>query len=370
MEVQLFGEVSVYEPRGNYQIIVRSVQEKGVGALQAKFEALKRKLDAEGLFDPDAKKPIPRYPRTVCLVTSPTGAALQDMLNILDRRSPWLRVLLYPVRVQGNDAAGEIAAALRHLAKADNGLPPIDSVVVGRGGGSLEDMWPFNEEEVARAVHALPIPVVSAVGHEIDFTISDFAADLRAPTPSAAAELIAPDGDELHARLAGISNTLTNRVEGAIERWDERLEYLERGALKREPLRLLAEAEQEIDWKVEELSSALREAFAVREEELGELRHRLALSHPLRRLEAVSGEFERLGGRLLAAGDVALRDAAERVSNAAAALKNLGPDAVLSRGYSLTVGADGELVRSAADVTKGDRLTTKFSDGDVESVVE
>ena len=370
MEVQLFGEVSVYEPRGNYQIIARSVQEKGVGALQAKFEALKRKLDAEGLFAADRKKPIPRFPRTVCLVTSPTGAALQDMLNIFERRAPWLRILLYPVRVQGGEAAGEIAAALRHLAAVDNGLPEIDTIVLGRGGGSLEDLWPFNEEVVARAVEALEIPVVSAVGHEIDFTISDFTADLRAPTPSAAAELVAPDGDELRARLGGMEATLKNRVSGAVERWEERLEYLGRSALLREPARVLAEREQEVDWKAEGLSSALREALAEREEELGELRHRLALGHPLRKLEAASGRFELLSGQLQAACETALKGSLERVSIAAAALKNLGPDAVLSRGYSLTLDADGEVVRSADGVTKGDRLVTKLAEGEVESVVD
>jgi len=211
--VQVHGEISVYEPRGQYQMVVKQVQAKGKGSLQERFEALKRKLHAEGLFDDENKRPILRFPCVVALVTSPTGAAIQDMLNILTRRAPWVRVLVFPVRVQGHGAELEIVRALEVLGDAENfGLPVPDTIVVGRGGGSLEDLWCFNEEVLARAIAACPIPIISAVGHEIDFTIADFAADLRAPTPSAAAELLAPDVGELQRHFETASRTLRARV--------------------------------------------------------------------------------------------------------------------------------------------------------------
>ncbi len=214
VQVQIFGEVTVYEQRGNYQIIVQLVQPKGVGSLQARFEALKRKLAEEGLFDEEWKKPIPRFPRVVALVTSPTGAAIRDMLNILTRRAPWLRLLVFPVRVQGQGGEAEIARAVELLNRAEEiGLPRPDTIVVGRGGGSLEDLWNFNEEIVARAIYESEIPVISAVGHEIDFTIADFVADLRAPTPSAAAELLAPDGAELRRHLDAMQRSLSQRLD-------------------------------------------------------------------------------------------------------------------------------------------------------------
>ena len=200
--VQVLGLISVYEPRGQYQMIVRLMQGRGAGALQARFEALKRKLAAEGLFESARKRALPRFPRRVGLVTSPTGAAIRDFLKVLHRRHPGIEVLIYPVRVQGRGASLEIAQAIRDFGFWSRiGLPEVDVIVVTRGGGSIEDLWEFNEEIVARAIAASPIPVLSAIGHEIDFTIADFVADLRAPTPSAAAEILAADRLEVLARL-------------------------------------------------------------------------------------------------------------------------------------------------------------------------
>ena len=192
--VQVLGLISVYEPRGQYQMIVRLVQARGAGTLQAKFEALKRKLAAEGLFESARKRPLPRFPRRLGLVTSPTGAAIRDFLKVLHRRQPGIEILIYPVRVQGRGASLEIARAIREFGDRSRGrLPAVDVIVITRGGGSIEDLWEFNEEIVARAIAASPVPVLSAIGHEIDFTIADFVADLRAPTPSAAAEILAAD---------------------------------------------------------------------------------------------------------------------------------------------------------------------------------
>src|SRR5439155_17567622 len=189
-QVQVYGTVTVFEARGQYQLNVQILQPRGVGVLQAKFEALKRKLEAEGLFAPERKRPLPKFPRRIGIITSPTGAAIRDMLNVLRRRAPWLQILINPVRVQGTGAAQEIAVAIRELAMPSDYWQPLDLVVVTRGGGSIEDLWEFNEEIVARAIFHSIVPVVSAVGHEIDFTISDFVADVRAATPSAAAEII------------------------------------------------------------------------------------------------------------------------------------------------------------------------------------
>src|SRR5438045_4431750 len=200
-QVQVYGSLSVFEARGQYQLSVEIVQPRGLGLLQAKFEALKRKLEAEGLFDPARKKPLPRFPKRIGIVTSPSGAAIRDILNILRRRARGIEILINPVRVQGIGAAAEIASALNELSNPSVIWPPIDLIVVARGGGSIEDLWEFNEEIVARAIAAAFVPIVSAVGHEIDFTIADFVADLRAPTPSAAAELIVPAAVEVGRRV-------------------------------------------------------------------------------------------------------------------------------------------------------------------------
>src|SRR5881409_429086 len=192
-QVQVYGTVTVFEAQGQYQLNVQILQPRGMGLLQAKFEALKRKLEAEGLFAAERKRPLPKFPRRIGIVTSPSGAAIRDMVNVLRRRAPWLQILINPVRVQGTGAAQEIAVAIRELATPNEAFATVDLIVVTRGGGSIEDLWEFNEEIVARAIFHSAVPIVSAVGHEIDFTISDFVADLRAPTPSAAAELIVPD---------------------------------------------------------------------------------------------------------------------------------------------------------------------------------
>src|SRR3984893_12920578 len=192
-QVQIYGNVSVFEARGQYQLSVQILQPRGVGLLQAKFEALKRKLEAEGLFAVERKRPLPKFPKRIGLVTSPSGAAIRDILNVLRRRAPWLQILINPVRVQGIGAAAEIAVAIQELARPNVNWPALDLIVVTRGGGSMEDLWEFNEEIVARTMADIQVPLVSAIGHEIDFTIADFVADLRAPTPSAAAELIVPD---------------------------------------------------------------------------------------------------------------------------------------------------------------------------------
>src|SRR6266404_9221474 len=231
-QVQVFATVTVFEARGQYQLNVQIIQPRGVGLLQAKFEALKRKLEAEGLFAAERKRALPKFPRRIGIITSPSGAAIRDMLNVLHRRAPWLQILINPVRVQGTGAAQEIAVAIRELALHKDAFSPLDLIVVTRGGGSIEDLWEFNEEIVARAIFHSAVPIVSAIGHEIDFTICDFVADFRAPTPSAAAELIVPDVTDLQRRIDGcarsLSRQLLNRVRDAQQRLDHARETLQR----------------------------------------------------------------------------------------------------------------------------------------------
>src|SRR5213082_4148977 len=231
-QVQVYGTVTVFEARGQYQLNVQILQPRGVGLLQAKFEVLKRKLEAEGLFAPERKRPLPKFPRRIGIVTSRTGAAIRDMLNVLRRRAPWLQIVINPVRVQGTGAAQEIAVAVRELAGPNEAFASLDLIVVTRGGGSIEDLWEFNEEIVARAIFNSAVPIVSAVGHEIDFTICDFVADLRAPTPSAAAELIVPDVADLRRQIDGyaraLARQLLNRLRDAQQRLDHARETLQR----------------------------------------------------------------------------------------------------------------------------------------------
>ncbi len=382
--VQVQGRLTVYAARGQYQIVVRLIQPKGVGALQARFEALKRQLHAEGLFDLARKRPLPRYPRTIGIVTSPTGAALQDMLNILNRRAPWVRVLVHPVRVQGRGAAAEIAGAIEELGRwagrAAEGCPRHAAliphpasflIVVARGGGSLEDLWEFNEEAVARAIAASGWPVISAVGHEIDFTIADFAADHRAPTPSAAAEILAPDTAALRQGLEAVRETLSRRLRTWTEQARERLQNAAtRPALTREPRRRLDDTRQRLDDAGESLVRAGREA-------LGRLRERVAgrasvvnLLRPEQALAQRREALDALDHRMTEAAFRSLDVARQRMCCQESLLRVLGPQATLERGYSITTDEAGRVLHDPGRVAAGTRLVTRLSGGEVRSTVD
>ncbi len=371
VQMEAFGSLSVFEGRGSMQLLVTQLRAMGLGALQEAFLALKAKLQAEGLFDPERKKCLPSFPRTVCLITSPTGAAVQDMLHVLGRRAPWLRVLLFPVKVQGAGAAEEIAAALDTLsAAAREGTLSIDAVIVGRGGGSVEDLWAFNEEILARAVARFPLPIISAVGHEVDFTICDFVADMRAPTPSAAAEILTPDGDELRRRLQATRNTLETMVSRYISRRKERLALLETGALHRVPARILADAQQRCDLAAEDLKNL----FAARQQRSTAHLERLSALLQSRRPDAVLARRQErllmLKQRLDQRISQIMATRQQHVQGLSRLLGSLGPNAVLSRGYSLTRTRGGLPVRSAAALAVGEEILTSFADGVAVSVVE
>jgi exodeoxyribonuclease VII large subunit len=369
--MQVHGEISVYEPRGQYQMIVKQVQAKGKGSLQERFEALKRKLYDEGLFDEASKRPIPRFPRIVALVTSPTGAAIQDMLNILTRRAPWVRVLVFPVRVQGQGAELEIVRALKVLGDAENfGLPVPDTIVVGRGGGSLEDLWCFNEEVLARAIAACPIPVISAVGHEIDFTIADFVADLRAPTPSAAAELLAPDSAELLRHFDSIARTLKARVGTLLDHHQHVIELTSKGPLRHAPERLLQQAEQSIDDHESRLRDAMREQLQTWSDDLAYKQQVLAAHHPRVQLTEAVHRAETAAHRLRQGLMHRLDRLSDRLTSRDELLKHIGPEAVLARGFSYTTNAEGRVLKDAAEVKEGDPLITRLAQGTVRSVAK
>jgi exodeoxyribonuclease VII large subunit len=369
MQVQAYGLVSVYEARGQYQLIVQLIQPRGQGLLQAKFEALKQKLQAEGLFDADHKRPLPKFPQRVALVTSSTGAAVQDMLNILKRRSPWLSILVCPVRVQGEGAAAEISETIDFISSRAAELK-IDLMIVGRGGGSLEDLWEFNEEIVARSIYSSRIPVVSAVGHEIDFTIADFVADLRAPTPSAAAELVGPDILALQVGLASQRSALDRLIRQALEIRQIRVRRLSDTPYLREPRRLIVERQQRVDQLEMRLLEIWKNALHQRRSEIEKILAFLSAFRPERWLQAKRGELAGSETHLRWIVSSRLDSCKNRVAELANFLRLLGPRQTLERGYSITLDANGRIVRSVQSLNVNDRIHTKLADGEVNSLVE
>jgi len=319
MLVQAYGNITLYEKSGRYQIDIIEMQPAGRGRLQAEFERLKHKLEAEGLFDVSHKKSIPRYPNSIGIVTSETGAALQDILNILKRRAPQVNIILRPVKVQGEGAAREIAEGVREL----NIYKNLDLIIVGRGGGSLEDLWAFNEEIVARAIYNSEIPVISAVGHEIDFTISDFVSDLRAPTPSAAAELAVPDRKELIENLLNLSKQLEVTYKNRINSLKEKIQSLAKSYGMRRPVDIL---------------------------------HQYAL------------QIDNLTGKLEKNFIDYMNQGRQKCEHLKMRLDNLNPKNVLRRGYSLTY-YNGALVKSAEKLVKDAEIVTEFYKGAVNSKV-
>jgi exodeoxyribonuclease VII large subunit len=364
MQVQLQGELGVYAPRGQYQLVVRMARAKGQGSLQARFEELKRRLQMEGLFDEAIKRPIPRIPAVVALVTSPTGAAVQDMLNILGRRAPWLRVLVYPVRVQGSGVEAETIEALRVLNRAGAyGLPKPDVIVIGRGGGSLEDLWAYNEEALARALRASKIPVISAVGHEVDFTIADFAADLRAPTPSAAAELLAPDAEELRRHFASCQQRMRRQVEVRLAHHDRVLRLMRGGALHHAMIRRLEREQQRVDEMEVHLREAVRARLQRAKDRLAQVRKGLQPGAPLLRLQKSQHRVQSLGTALEQAVNQRLERLRALLEAKAALLRTLGPAGVLARGFTYVTDAEGRPLTRSAGVPPGRRLSVHFQDG-------
>ena len=367
LQVVLRGRISVYEARGEYQIQVMSMEPQGVGALQLAFEQLKQRLGAEGLFEPAHKQALPFLPRRIGIVTSPTGAAIRDMLHVLERRFPGMPVLICPATVQGDRAAGEIArgiATLNRLAQTQK----IDLIIVGRGGGSVEDLWAFNEEEVARAIFASRVPVISAVGHEVDFTIADFVADVRAPTPSAAAEIAVPDRAGLRAQVEDLRTRLFERCRRELAWRAERWTSLR--ARLTSPEMLMRQHAMRLDDLTARLMMAGRGGVREAAQRLNNLRARLLLLRPDRVLAMQREALNTLHTRLAPAMLRGLRARREGLAAQMELLDTLSPLAVMGRGYGLVRDGQGRLLRSVGQVAPGDTIHVRVEDGGMDATVQ
>ena len=360
------ARVGLYEPRGEFQLVVEHMEDAGVGALKREFERLKEKLAAEGLFDAAAKRPLPAVPGRIGVITSATGAAIRDILNILGRRFPATPVLIYPTPVQGAAAVPGLLAALALAA----GRRECDVLIVARGGGSLEDLWAFNDEQVARAIRASPIPVVTGIGHEVDFTIADFVADLRAPTPSGAAELVVPDGEAWRAALGRLEGRFQQAIRRELRVQGERHGALEHRLGLADPARRLQQASQKLDELVERLRRAAAAAIDARELRLQRLSARFERTSPATRLQALRLRELTLGARLRAALERRVEQAGRRLALAQRGLHAVSPLATLGRGYAIVSRAeDGTLLRSAAEARPGDCIEARLGSGRLRATV-
>lgn len=365
-EVLVRGRVSLYEPRGDYQLIAEHMEESGDGALRRQFEALKARLEAEGLFDAALKRPLPTMPRRIGVITSPSGAAIRDVLHVLRRRFPGIDVLIYPVPVQGRDAVPGIVSMIERASLRKE----VDVLLLTRGGGSLEDLQAFNEEAVARAIAACDVPLVSAVGHEIDFTIADFAADQRAPTPSAAAELMSPDAAEWSGRFDQITLRLERLARDHLRRITDQLLQL-RGRLARQhPGRRLRDHAQRLDELDMRLRNAWRIAQRNRRSGLIQLHRRLSAASPRSRIAREMAVCDSLAQRLMTAQRRELADRRRSLSALARTLESVSPLATVARGYAIVQSPDGEVIRRADSVSPGDRITARLASGSLDARVE
>ena len=337
-KVLAYGRVSIYEARGDYQLIIEQMEPAGEGVLKQRFDALKRKLQAEGLFDEDRKQVLPTLPRRIGIITSPSGAAIRDIITVLGRRFPAVPVVVYPAAVQGEAAPGELIAALETAVRRDE----CDVLVIGRGGGSLEDLWAFNDEALARAIADCPIPVVSAVGHEVDFTICDFIADVRAPTPSGAAEIVVPDRHE----------------------WARRIEVLA-ARVARIGQRAVEDNAQQVDWYSGRMGAAIRRLLLGRQHDVQALRGELVQLSPAVSVQRSIGRLDALRQRLASGTHNKVSDLNHRVALLGRALHSVSPLATLDRGYAIVLDADGKAMTDAGGAKCGDEVRARLSKGEL-----
>ncbi|MEB0024504.1 exodeoxyribonuclease VII large subunit [Pseudomonas sp. MH9.2] len=363
LAVKVRGKVSLFEGRGDYQLILDTVEPAGEGALRLAFDALKDKLSVEGLFSAERKVPLPLHPRRIGIISSPTGAVIRDIISVFRRRAPQVQLTLIPTAVQGRDAIAQIVRALK-LADSRG----FDALILARGGGSLEDLWCFNEEAVARAIDACVTPIVSAVGHETDVSISDFVADVRAPTPSAAAELLAPDASDLHRRVDSLKRRLVTRIQDRLMRERLRLEGISRRL--RHPGERLRQQAQRLD----DLDMRLRRAFEQhtqkRAARLAHLQARLAAQHPGRTLALLKQRLDSLSQRLPRAIREILKTRRLQLQSHMQTLHVVSPLATLSRGYSILLDERGHAIRSAEQTHNGQRLKARLGEGELQVRVE
>lgn len=364
-QVLVKARLSLYEPRGDYQVIIESMQPEGDGRLQQEFEKLKMQLAAEGLFAQSNKRPLPENPQCVGVITSKTGAALFDILDVLKRRDPSLPVIIYPTLVQGEQAAIQIAQAIGRA----NARQECDVLIVGRGGGSLEDLWCFNHEIVARTIAASQIPIISAVGHEIDVTIADFVADVRAPTPSAAAELVSRDNSNKRQAFASYQHKLQSAMRYYTSQQAHHLRALVHALEKQHPTYRLQRQSQQLDDTEMRLQRAIQRYISTQREHIGQQYHQLQLHSPVQTLAKQQHRLAKSEQRLLDVMEKKLLRTAHRLTLAAEKLDAVSPLATLKRGYSITRDSSGKVIHRARDLKTGDQLITRVADGEIFSTV-
>lgn len=340
MNVEVRGRVNVFVAGGNYQINVTSMREDGIGNLYILFEELKKKLSQEGLFDSNRKKKLPRIPKKVGVITAPTGAAVKDIISTINRRFPLTEIIVYPTLVQGENAPSNIVKMLEKASNSD-----VDVIIIGRGGGSIEDLWAFNEEIVARAIYACPKPIVSAVGHEIDFTISDFVADLRAPTPTGAAELVVPNRLEISRYLSDYKSRIISVITKKLSTYEELIKKYKNNYILTNPLSLYEKEEQKLDNLIEKLITTIKH-----------------------RLEIEPNKLQNLKERLFNITNRKIENYASKLENIKIKLELLNPENILNKGYSVTL-IEGKIVKSIKNIKTNDSITTKLKDGIITSKV-
>lgn len=366
MHVLVRGSISVYEMSGQYQMYVNEMLPDGIGELFLAFEQLKEKLEKEGLFAKDAKKPIPAYPQVIGIITSPTGAAIRDIITTIKRRYPMGKIVVIPALVQGKNASNSIADAIRRADEAN----VADVLIVGRGGGSMEELWPFNEEIVARAIHSSKTPIISAVGHETDITIADFAADLRAATPTAAAELAVPHAKELMELLMQKKSRLYHSMAAVIKTRRNHLNYMEQSYIFRNPHKLYEQKWQYLDRMRETLHMAQQQIILQKTHQYGDFRSRLERTHPAGLLKISKEKAAAAKQRLQEQAHAVVKEKASDFSRITGTLDALNPLSILRRGFNIAYTEDGELLKSVQQGSVGEKLTLTLMDGSLECRIE
>ena len=359
-QVIVKGKITVYEPRGEYQIVIDYMEPKGIGALQLAFQQLKEKLSKEGLFDEELKKGLPLLPQKIGIITSPTGAAIRDILNIIDRRFPNVHILIAPVKVQGEGAAQEIAAAVKDL----NKIKGVDAIIVGRGGGSIEDLWAFNEEVVARAIFESEVSVISAVGHEIDFTISDFVADLRAPTPSAAAELVVRDKNNLLENIVALNKRLLRNIRGILSESKIQLENLVSRKVLQDPLTPIHEKQQRLDEVTLRMERAIKNFLQTQKEKTRANKKHLFLLNPLNKIKQNKVLLREVEKKINSQMNFTLNMSRNTLNAAMKRLDSVSPLSVLKRGYAVCrTYPEGKVLKDSRKVSIGEFVKVQLSKG-------
>lgn len=368
MQIQLKAKLSLYEGRGDYQLIVDRMSPLGEGALRIAFEALKNKLHAEGLFDEDCKQEVPGMPKHIGVITSPTGAAIRDIVSVLKRRFPAIKVTILPVPVQGTESAPAMVRAIQLANKKQGVLQDLDVLIIGRGGGSLEDLWAFNDEKLARAIFASELPVVSAVGHEVDFTIADFVADMRAATPSAAAELLSPDQEEFIALFHAYQTQFRSLLTDKVKQGRQSLQWLRKQI--KHPGRRLQEQAQKVDGLELKLRREFHYSLSQHRHEVRALSQQLLQHSPRSLIREQGQENSYLYSRLQKAMQQHLHNLRLQLGDMGHALNNLSPLNILSRGYSMTYNEKDQLLTRSDIIKKGEKIRTRLHQGELVSIVE